>query len=136
MRKERCAFCDKPATVYCDYVLGFDIAGWTPCSGQAALNANRFEEFVPGKGLPYMSMESRMFTCDAPACDDHAIYVGPIFYDGDTKHTRVERVDICCLHKSDNSRKVCITAEQADRVRLQTWQRAAQLKVVRHKEAK
>jgi hypothetical protein len=130
-RSERCAFCDKPATLLCDFVLGHEILGWTACRGDAALKADRFEEFVPGKGLPYTGAGAKMFTCDAPLCESCTRCIGHTFFDGDKKHTGVERIDLCQLHNGhQNSRTICITAEQAERVRMQTWKRRAMLKVV------
>jgi hypothetical protein len=122
MKKERCAFCGQPATLLCDFVLGFEIKGWTMCNAQAAFNADRFEEFVPGKGLPYGNMDSACFTCDAPLCEACAHHHGLIFFDGDKKHTAIDSRDTCPLHPKEMSpRAPVITAETAEKIRLQLW---------------
>ena len=123
-KDQECATCGNSATLLCDFVLGFEIKGWKLCTGQAALNANRFEDFVPGKGLPYTGSGSEMYTCDAPICDQCATYIGPIFFDGDKTHTAIESVDVCPLHGGHQFyRSPIITAEQAERIRRQTWKK-------------
>ena len=126
----KCAFCDSPATRLCDFILGFEIAGWTKCGGQAALNANRFEEFVPGKGLPYTSSGSQCFTCDAPICSACSRHHGNTFFDGDKKHTMVDTIDTCPIHVTLGAKAPVISAETADKIRMQLWQRRAGFKIM------
>jgi hypothetical protein len=123
-KEPACAYCGQPATLLCDFVFGFEIAGWTKCDGNAAYNANRLEEYVSGKGLPYSSLNSEMYTCDAPICKACSRCEGTVFVCGDKKHSRAETVDICFHHEGRElsaSRPMCITAEQAERLRVQTW---------------
>lgn len=126
----KCCFCGRTATLLCDFVLGFEIKGWTKCTGQAALNANRFEEFVPGKGLPFGNKDSECFTCDAPMCEDCSYYDGPLFIDGDKKHTAIETIDKCPVHRELRDTKApVITAETAEKIRRQLWGRQLRLVV-------
>lgn len=130
MKRTKCVFCGKPGTLLCDFILGFEIKGWTPCNGQAALNADRLEEYVRGKGLPYTSLGSACFTCDAPLCEACARLDGYIFFDGDAKHTAIERVDKCPLHQMARERTPLMTPETAEKIRTQLWGRRLILKAM------
>lgn len=130
----KCSCCgSNKATLLCDFVLGFSIIGWTPCTSMAAYNVNRIEEYVPGKGLPYIGSGSEMYTCDAPICEACVKHTSLIFFDGDKKHTAIDSVDICQLHnRGEHTRSPCMTAEQAENLRWQLWKRP-RLKLVGEK---
>lgn len=61
---EKCMWCDKPATHYCDATIGFEAV--------AALRdkAGNVTGLLAGNG--------RSWTCDAPMCDEHSSKVGHV----------------------------------------------------------
>lgn len=60
---DKCMWCDRPATRYCDAPIGFEAKG-------AARNKNGTVRQLLIGG------DSRMWTCDAPMCNEHAKQVG------------------------------------------------------------
>lgn len=60
---EKCMWCDKPATRYCDAVIGMEPRG--------ALRDSKGNVTGLLGGL-----DGAQFTCDAPMCSDHARQVG------------------------------------------------------------
>jgi hypothetical protein len=118
-----CAFCRKPAEFYCDYKLGWAIAGWSGCDGATAAKCDRFNDYVPGKGLPCLSAESGYFTCDAPLCRDCATEKSRWFFDG-PGCTEINTEDWCPFHNRepyDLTRLRWTNAEDAERERLRVW---------------
>ncbi len=72
MKKPVCMFCDAPATLLCDGIIGWD--------------ADEDE-------LGHMTKCRGMFTCDAPVCRNCATWHGNIFFDG--KIRMMDTRDLC-----------------------------------------
>jgi len=62
---ERCLFCDKPATRYCDEAIAKVDGGWHKPKGRPPYRVTTME-----------AMTSGSYTCDAPCCSEHARVVG------------------------------------------------------------
>lgn len=115
-----CAFCGKDATLYCDFILGFKAGEWSGCTGETALRVGRFDEFVPGKGLPCYTLGSpELYTCDAPMCDECGKHQGNLFMDGEVSSN--DSIDMCPVHAGRKDEGKPITADAADRMRLKAW---------------
>lgn len=124
MSDERCVFCQQPATLLCDFILGFKFGGYSGCDGAVAYKVGRLSEYVPGKGLPCVdSDDPEMFTCDAPMCESCSKCSGHVFFDGDATHTFIESIDHCPMHHSVRLNPRPITAEAAERMREMAWKR-------------
>lgn len=113
-RKEKCLFCGKPATLYCDGIIGWD--------------ADEDENH-------HLSNARGIFTCDAPMCADCGTWHGNIFFSG--KAGGMETRDYCplcqALHVSGDViredphrkgkaiREPALQAEQAAIIRKAHW---------------
>jgi hypothetical protein len=99
-----CSVCGGPATLLCDYILAVEKAGRaTPPASS---------------GVPpydYMSLDSRVFTCDRPLCDSCAVRGCVIFMCGESGGIVTE--DFCPDHPARNPDVPVLTAEQADGLR-------------------
>lgn len=116
-----CAFCDNHATLLCDYTIGGPISGWEICSGEQAHKVGRLNEWVKGIGLPYISVDDELFTCDAPICESCAKQVGVHFACG-RDVCYAETVDRCPAHyDSTHETPRPMEARDADRVRMGAW---------------
>ena len=73
-KAEKCLFCGKPATLYCDGIIGWD--------------ADEDENH-------HLSNARGMFTCDAPMCAECGTWHGNIFISG--KAGGMETRDYCPL---------------------------------------
>lgn len=83
--KEKCFYCDKPATRFCDFNIGAPIGGYERAGPVAD---NRFLAYIDAEQLPY--------TCDMPMCDDHNKQVGHFHICG--KEPVHETIDHCPEH--------------------------------------
>lgn len=126
-QSEQCAFCKQPAEYYCDFVLGMECGGWSRCDGELAVKVNRFDEFVPGKGLPYIKQGGGFFTCDAPLCEACRKQVGHLSLTGDGV-CQMESIDHCPLHADVKEKSRPMTAEDAERLRM-AWKRRSMIRL-------
>lgn len=78
---DACLICGEPATLLCDFVLGFQIVATLP--------------------HPVMD-DSAMWTCDAPLCATHAKHAGNRFFSGSKAVEGVESVDYCPVHRESS----------------------------------
>jgi len=95
MKKQTCAYCERPAEYLCDFVLRH---GWFSQAIADAIAAGReltSEEWGQAICNPD---EVFMETCDRPLCEIHRHFVGNVFYDGDAKHTFMDSRDMCPGH--------------------------------------
>lgn len=116
-----CAFCGKPATNWCDYVLGFTVQSWHSCTRAAAFKAGRIHQYAPGKGLPCVGHGSDMFTCDAPLCDSCGSQKGMMFVDGNKANTYATSIDHCPFHAYEYGDLSFTDKKGAERQRWLIW---------------
>ena len=104
MKKAQCMFCDSPATLLCDGLLGFD----------APVDENGVMTAAPKK----------LHTCDAPLCRSCATWHGNIFFSG--RHAGMDTRDYCpiCQKVDAEGRSTSptgMTDERAQVIRLALW---------------
>lgn len=85
MAKARCFHCGRPATLLCDYILGFEKAGTQQIPGYPPHDV--------------IDDDSEMFTCDRPLCDRCATNKGHTFYCG--KGGWIQSHDYCRGHAQE-----------------------------------
>ncbi|MGA9617571.1 MAG: hypothetical protein WBR09_10430 [Serratia proteamaculans] len=114
MKKPTCMFCDEPATLLCDGLIGWD----------ADEDHNGLMQNCRG-----------MFTCDAPMCRTCGTWHNNLFFDGKVRF--VDTHDLCPLcqalhdagkririaeHRKDSALpEPCLTAGQAAIIRAAHW---------------
>jgi hypothetical protein len=88
----KCLFCDRPATKFCDYILG--------------MKGMQIEELIklrPGQDpqinhrMVFDTSDVESYTCDAPLCDMHAVRGETTFYCG-SGGCDIETEDFCPTH--------------------------------------
>lgn len=108
-----CPFCkERPATLLCDYVIGFY---W---SGEMGLDPKTGKEW-----RVIAREEAEMFTCDRPICRACATIEGSFFASGKSHFT--DTTDLCpqCVG-SDRSELKAISREEAKAERARLWRRS------------
>lgn len=83
---DKCMWCDRPATRYCDAPIGFE------AKGAERNTSGTVRQLLIGS-------DSRMWTCDAPMCSEHAQQVG--FVCGEEP----DSIDYC-PHCRENTRRI------------------------------
>jgi hypothetical protein len=101
---EKCFYCDKPATHFCDYKIGGPIGGYErvgpieKCTFRACFTIQPF------------------YTCDMPMCDEHKTFVGTFHASG--KESWSETIDHCPEHAHGKPEDPYpITEEEAEAIR-------------------
>lgn len=102
----KCAFCDQPSTLLCDFVLGWTDFEW---------HGGRDD-----KPRRVVTNRSEMLTCDAPLCGGCRTQIGQIFLPGE-----MDTRDRCPLHPPAGEPRhrppVELTKPEAEAIRLRTW---------------
>jgi hypothetical protein len=91
----RCFYCEKPASLLCDGVIGWLYGGSNSFPGKEpypTINTGR------RTGNP----EKSVFKCDRPLCAAHVQESYPVFYNGEDKCT-ADTNDFCpgCVHEGN-----------------------------------
>ena len=101
--KERCFYCDRPATLLCDFVLGLPTDGY---------------ERSPDGTVYLVAKIAPMHTCDMPLCRDHAQHRGNIHIKARKPIGGFDTIDHCPEHRDvpDTGARV-IRDEEVEQVR-------------------
>jgi hypothetical protein len=119
-QQQRCAYCDKPATLLCDFHLGWPIGG-----EERRRDGSTY--VVRALALPY--------TCDLPLCRDHAETRGWVHIKARAPLGGFDSYDYCSEHRGqDDHGAPLIEEHEADRLR-RAVHALAQRRVIRERGA-
>lgn len=107
-----CDFCGAPTVALCDWMIGWSIGEWHPCSPRYAHEQKRLHEYdYEKRALPMRTEDSVMHTCDARMCENCKKQVGMITLDG------VDSIDHCPHHLGTEECFRLVTDEQVEKER-------------------
>ena len=95
MSESACIACGRPATLLCDFVIGFERDHDQPLIGP---------------------LDSEMYRCDAPICGTCGTRAGNVFFTGS-----VDTIDYCPVHAHSEREGLPLFAAEAARIRRDAW---------------
>jgi len=101
-QQQRCFYCNKPATLLCDFRLGLPFGGYA----------------IDQRGKYAVSKLDAPCTCDMPICRDHAELRGKIHIKARAPIGGFDTFDFCPEHHgADDTRPEVISEDEAERLR-------------------
>jgi hypothetical protein len=118
-QQQRCFYCDSPATLLCDFHLGFPFGGYV---------------IGPKGKYAVTTIEKPIYTCDIPLCREHAEYRGWLHINAG-RNSRFDSYDYCPEHRGMTDTDAPVMEEsEAERLR-RVVQAHAQRRIMRERGA-